>query len=334
MTKEEKKRLPYVRDASDPLAWRDEAGVEEDETPWELLSLIPVAQAARFAKTLPRAAARVLERRAAEGGAAPAAREAVDSIVDTARQLPPDPAENPLARTVEYVSSKKPLRVPQARIRESMRLNQEMAGGAVPDIRTKRDLEPILRGRPWPDFLKGKPVPINHKGRTYQLYESGDVLDEEGRRVFGAGVNRSSKGAHHTDATFYSPDVDRTDESISGLGSAVRKKLSEIHGNIASDSGRRTSELAQASWRRADNVYGMPDPRILPGKEKMTAPMFVLKHPDGGAIRRVVRDVENQGHEIDWKEVLNWLVKYGGNAALGTVGLEALRRHLEEGPGK
>jgi hypothetical protein len=111
----------------------------------------------------------------------------------------------------------------------------------------------------------------------------------------------------------------------------VRRKLGEIHGNIASDSMGRTSQLAQRSWERSPDVYRLPNLQNLEGRSKVPKPMYVMKHPEGGAIWRVVQDMKRVDPTVNWDlAAAEWLKKYGGNAVLGATGLESLRNYLQD----
>jgi hypothetical protein len=427
MTEEERKRLPYVRDASDPLAWGEEPGVQEDETTWEVLgAAVPGAIAAkRFAGSLAKKSAALAEAKAARNAAqvgrfdalrdkkralAQNLRDEMNTsntlrghldtdagrIADKRRRISHLEEQNQTlqkARSREEARADNNMReiwnlenkllskgerlgakggrvgtIPPARetpeapitrdmleldpidaapdnpalIRSNMQRNIEEAGKKELPEDFKTNWREAARGRPWPDFVSAGGIPLEHKGKTYRITRHGGVYDEANNKVLRMGSETGPSGVTSTNYTFYEGATPRQRDPKSGLAKAVRKKLAEIHGTITSDASGRSSALAQQSWERTPGAIRRTLPEYHGG---VGGPQFVLRHPEGGAMRKIVDDlVAEEMRDMkgtvgkDYEENLRrkllaelepWLKKYGGKAALGSLGLEALRRHLE-----
>lgn len=217
-------------------------------------------------------------------------------------------------------------------IRRNMKRNIAEAGRKDLPEDFKEGWRTTTKGRPWPDFVSaGGGVPLEHKGVKYRLGKWGDVFDERGNRILRMGVDPDNpRGVTSTDFTYYEGNEPGRGSKLSGLAQAARKKLAEIHGTVTSDYRGTTSQLAQQSWERTPGAIRRTAPRHQGG---IGGPQFVLRHPEGGAIRKIVDELKREEPELaDYydKSVEAWLKKYGGNVALGAAGLESLRNYLQD----
>lgn len=217
-------------------------------------------------------------------------------------------------------------------IRANMKRNIAEAGRKDLPEDFKEGWRTTTKGRPWPDFVSaGGGVPLEHKGVKYRLGKWGDVFDERGNRILRMGVDPDNpRGVTSTDFTYYEGNEPGRGSKLSGLAQAARKKLAEIHGTVTSDYRGTTSQLAQQSWERTPGAIRRTAPRHQGG---IGGPQFVLRHPEGGAIRKIVDELKREEPELaDYydKSVEAWLKKYGGNVALGAAGLESLRNYLQD----
>lgn len=241
----------------------------------------------------------------------------------TPRRFAPPEAVTPAAET--------PAVSPDT-IRANMKRNIAEAGRKDLPEDFQTDWGTAAKGRPWPEFISpGGGVPLEHKGKTYRLTKWGDVFDERGNKVLKMGVDPDNpRGVISTDYTFYEGSTPQRGSEKSGLSQAARKKLAEIHGTITSDYRGTSSPLAQQSWERTPNAIRRTVHRARGGRE---GPQFILRHPQGGAIRKIVDELKKESPDLaDYydKAVGEWLKKYGGNVALGAAGFESLRNHLQD----
>lgn len=253
MTEEERKRLPYVRDASDPLAWGEEPGVQEDETTWDVLGGVGAgaAMAGRFAKGLSKKAADVAAAKAARSAAQGARIEDTISRLrqgkeDLRRQLRDEMGTTETLRGHLDTDAER-LQNKQAKIeglRNKYRDRRAYSQGLAEDLEEKRGLVRDLR-------RQNDTEVDTLRGRNEYIRELEDTVEDKRRRLAARG--------EHTSRRFAPPEaVTPAAETPAVNPETIRANMKR---NIAEAGRKDLPEDFQTNWK--ESAKGRPWPEFV-----------------------------------------------------------------------